>query len=354
MLSAPFVIAIAAAMLLTPVVRVVAARTGAVDRPDGQRKRQIFPVPTLGGLAVLAAIYLAAAATGFVGSFMLEQLPLLISAGLICLVGVYDDIWDLKPRWKLIGQILAILPIVVVGEGIERLAVFGLEIELGLLGKTFMVLWLVSGINAVNLLDGMDGVASLTGVGLSVAAAAIAAANGRTDVALLALIHTGALIGFMVYNLPPARVYLGDSGSMLIGLFVSQFALQAPQRTAGTLNLAVAVALMTVPILDTLLAIIRRTLVGQKFWHGDRRHIHHCLLSRGMSTWKALRLFAGILLVTGFASYLAVAIDADSVAWIFFCLVPAFLFTGNYCCRLEWELSKKWVRRSFRVLSSRI
>ncbi len=354
MLSVPFVIAIAAAILLTPGVRAIAARTGAVDRPDGQRKRQRYPVPTLGGVAVFCAILIAVGAGIFSGAPLQGLIPVLISATIICLVGGYDDIYNLKPRWKFIGQILAVLPVVFAGDTIEHMSVFGLDIELGLLGKTLTILWLVSGINAVNFLDGMDGLGALTGLSLSLAAAAIAGITGRTEIALLALIHAGALIGFMVYNLPPARVYLGDSGSMVIGLIVSYLALQAPRDAAGTLNLATAVALMTIPILDTFLAISRRILVGQNFWQGDRRHIHHCLLSHGMTTWKALRFLAGLFCVTGFSSFIAQALHLPSIAWIAFIVVPAYLYNGSYCCRLEWELAKIWMRRSVKMLSNRV
>lgn len=354
MLSVPFVIAILAAIFLTPGVRFVAARTGAVDRPDGRRKRQKYPVPTMGGVGVFFAILAAACAAPFTGVSIGGLAPVLLSSAIICLVGAYDDALNLKPRWKFVGQLVAVLPIVVSGDAVDFIRLFGLEFELGLWGKTLTVLWLVSGINAVNFLDGMDGLGSLTGVALSIAAAAIAVMSDRTEIALLALIHAGALIGFMVYNLPPARVYLGDSGSMLIGLTVSYLALQVPRDANGVLNVGVAVALMTVPILDTSLAILRRALIGQDVWHGDRRHIHHCLLSHGMTRWAALRFLAGLFCVTGLICFISMAVGWPDLAWLAFCGVPAYLFAGQYCCRLEWELAKIWMRRRVRVLSNRI
>ncbi len=352
MLSVPFVVAILAAIFLTPGVRFVAARTGAVDRPDGQRKRQKYPVPTLGGVAVCVAILLASFVAAFTEVPIWGLIPVLISALVICLVGAYDDVFNLKPRWKFVGQIVAVMPIVLSGDAVERIWVFGTIWDLGLLGKSLTVLWLVSGINAVNFLDGMDGLGSLTGVGLSMAAAAIAMITDRPEIALLALIHAGALIGFMVYNLPPARVYLGDSGSMLIGMTVSYLALQAPRDAGGVLHVGVAVALMTVPILDTSLAIARRALIGQDVWHGDRRHIHHCLLGRGMNRWGVLRFLLGLFCATGLSCFIAMAIGVPALAWLAFFGVPAYLFGGNYCCRLEWELAKSWMRR-VRVMNNR-
>lgn len=341
--------AIAAAILLTPCVRAVAARTGAVDRPDCRRKRQIYPVPTLGGLAVLVAVITAVLASGLKNPTLSQLLPVLVSAVLVCLVGVYDDIWNLKPRWKFVGQILAVMPIVIAGDVVQRLSLLGWEIELGLLSKIFVALWLVSGINAVNFLDGMDGLGALAGVSISLGAAAIGGLTGRDDVILLGLIHAGGLIGFMVYNLPPARVYLGDSGSMLIGMIISYLALRAPQQSVGTLNFGVAIALMAIPILDSTLAILRRTLVGQNFWQGDRRHIHHCLLNRGMTTWRALRLLAGLFSVTVLAAYSAVAFENSAIAWATCLLTPIALYAGNFCCRLEWDLARKRLRRSLRA-----
>ncbi len=353
MLSLPFVIAIAAAILFTPGVRAIAARTGAVDRPDGNRKRQMYPVPTLGGLAVCCAILLSAAVGIIQGALADGLIPVLLAAATISLIGAYDDIRNLRPRLKFIGQIVAVLPIAVLGDSFDRFSLLGQVVHIGVMGRFVTVLWLVSGINAVNFLDGMDGLGALTGLSISLAAAAIAWFSGQAELALLALIHAGALIGFMVYNLPPARVYLGDSGSMLIGLIVSYLALHVPRDSSGTLHLGTAVALLTIPILDTFLAIIRRTLVGQDFWHGDRRHLHHCLLSHGMSIWKALRYLAGLFCITGFCSFIAEAWNQPAVAWGAFFFVPTYLYSGNYCCRLEWELAKKWMRRSVKLLSNR-
>ncbi|TWU13606.1 WecA-like glycosyltransferase [Symmachiella macrocystis] len=352
MLSVPFVIAIMAAIFLTPGVRFVAARTGAMDRPDGQRKRQKYPVPTLGGVAVCVAILLAACVAALTEVPVGGLVPVLLSSLIICLVGAYDDVFNLKPRWKFVGQIIAVLPIVMAGDAVDRIWAFGTVWDLGMFGKMLTMLWLVSGINAINFLDGMDGLGSLTGVGLSIAAAAIALITDRTEIALLALIHAGALIGFMVYNLPPARVYLGDSGSMLIGMTVSYLAIQAPRAPGDALHLGVAVALLTVPILDTSLAILRRALIGQDVWHGDRRHMHHSLLGRGMSRWAVLRFLAGLFCVTGLTCFISVAIGVPALAWLAFCGVPAYLFAGHYCCRLEWELAKSWMRR-VRVIKNR-
>jgi len=325
-----------------------------MDRPDGQRKRQKYPVPLMGGVAVFIAMMLATSVAALTDAPVKGLIPVILASGMICVIGAYDDVLNLKPRWKFVGQLLAVLPIAMSGDAVEQIRIFGSVIELGFAGRVFTVMWLVSGINAVNFLDGMDGLGSLTGVGLSMASAAIAVITGRQEIALLALIHAGALIGFMVYNLPPARVYLGDSGSLLVGVTVSYLSLQVPQDAGGVWNMGVGVALMTVPILDTSLAIMRRALVGQDVWHGDRRHIHHCLLGYGMTRWAALRFLAGVFCVTGLGSFIAVAVSVPALAWLAFFGVPTYLYAGQYCCRLEWELAKAWLQRRLPVLTNRV
>jgi UDP-GlcNAc:undecaprenyl-phosphate GlcNAc-1-phosphate transferase len=314
------IVAFAGAVALTPVARVVALRLKAIDCPDGKRKLQKKPVPLWGGVAVYLAMVLALLLARFTatdGGLQLAELStaLIAAAGCVCFFGCLDDRWELGPRVKLLLQICSVLPIVLAGYSINRVVAFGVPIELGWWGVPITVLWLVGCINALNLLDGMDGLASVVGMLTALVMSFIATSNSQPHVALIALALAGALAGFLVYNSPPASIYLGDSGSMVIGLVVGVLGIQGALKTTATLAITTPVVVMSIPLLDTVLAIIRRKLTGKRFDVPDRGHIHHRLLDRGLSTWQALCIIGALCLLTGAAATAATIFRSDAVAW---------------------------------------
>ena len=167
---------------------------------------------------------------GAAGGAAMNQLSttLIFACGLVCLVGCVDDACDLNARFKLLLQIVAVLPVVLAGYSFDRTVVLGYPIELGWLGIPLTILWLVGCINAINLLDGLDGLASVVGISASLMMAIIAIQTGHAQVGVVALVLAGSLMGFLVYNLPPASIFLGDSGSMVIGLVVGVISIQVP------------------------------------------------------------------------------------------------------------------------------
>ncbi|HEY2840528.1 MAG TPA: MraY family glycosyltransferase, partial [Pirellulales bacterium] len=214
--------AIAVSLTLTPVARAVARKLRVVDAPDGLRKRHAGAVPLWGGivvyLAVLTGLFVVRCTTPASEAFDQLAITLVLSCGLVCIVGCVDDSRDLNPRFKLLLQVGAVLPVVASGYYFDRIVVCGLPLHFGWLGIPLTVLWLVGCINALNLIDGLDGLASVVGLSTAVVMTVIAAQTGHPHVAAMALCLAGALIGFLVYNLPPASIFLGDSGSMVIGL----------------------------------------------------------------------------------------------------------------------------------------
>jgi UDP-GlcNAc:undecaprenyl-phosphate GlcNAc-1-phosphate transferase len=176
--------------------------------------------------------------------------------------------------------------------------VFSWEIDLGLLAVPFTVFLLLGAINSLNLLDGMDGLLASIGLILCLAMGTMAALGERWPAACVALALAGALLGFLRYNFPPATIFLGDSGSMLIGLVIGVLAIQTSLKTPATIALAAPTALLTLPIFDTLVAILRRKLTGRSLYDTDRGHLHHCLLRRGLSNSRALLVAACFCLVT--------------------------------------------------------
>ncbi len=273
-----------------------------------------------GGIAVYLALVLGL----FVARWLLPGMETLgelstavmLASGFVCLLGCVDDSWDLNGRFKLLLQIISVLPIVASGYYVDRVVAFGVPIHFGWLGVPLTVLWLVGCVNALNLLDGMDGLASVVGLSAAIIMAIIAATDGHPEVATVAMVLAGALAGFLAYNLPPASIYLGDSGSMVIGLVAGIISMQGALKTTATLSLTVPAVVMSVPMLDTALAIVRRRLTGQPFDAADRGHIHHRLLDRGLSTWQALCVIGSLCLATGAAATAATILRVEALAWV--------------------------------------
>lgn len=331
-----FLIAFGCAVVLTPVARALAQRLGAIDKPDGHRKLHERPVPLFGGVAVYLALVFG---LFFTTNGLLTAVDpharlsavVLVVAGLVCIIGCVDDLWDLAPRFKLLLQVGASLIVVATGYWVDRLVVFGYPIELGMLGIPLTVCWLVGSINALNLLDGMDGLASVVGLTTAMMMAMIATISGHPHVAMIALVLAGALAGFLVFNLPPASIYLGDSGSMVIGLVVGILGMQGSLKTTATLSLTAPAIIMSIPMLDIGMAIVRRKLSGQPIDAADRGHIHHRLLDRGLSTWQSLCVIGALCLMTGTAATASTIFQNDGLAWITaITLVMLLVITGMF------------------------
>ncbi len=311
----------AACLVLIPIVRCLATRCGLVDRPDGRRKVQSRPIALGGGIAILASAILGAAATAIIPGLPREQVAALwprafglgLAALVICGVGVADDYHLIRGRHKLIGQAAAVAIVIVFGVMVRSINLFGWQLELGLLALPFTAFLLLGAINSLNLLDGMDGMLGSVGAIISLALAGMAAMAGNWAVAGLATALAGALLAFLRYNLPPASIYLGDSGSMLVGLVVGSLAIESSLKAPTTIALSAPVVLLTLPIFDTAAAIIRRKLTGRSIYTTDRGHLHHCLLRRGYSVWRVLLLVCSFSAATGLA---VLASEAFNNEWI--------------------------------------
>jgi len=250
--------------LLTPVAMRVARQYGLVDRPDGKLKRQVEPVPYLGG----AAVYLAfVVALGCTYSFSREVLALLLAGTMVVLLGLVDDIGAISPRAKFLGQGLAALVLIKAGIAID---IVWLPTALDLF---LSLVWLVGIMNAVNLIDIMDGLA----VGVSLVAAlvllAVALVNGNHEIAVLTATLAGSLAGFVRYNFQPARVYLGDTGSLFIGLNLGALAMIGRYTEHHNVGVLVPLVILGVPIFDTLFVMYIRYRRGVSVFLGSPDHV---------------------------------------------------------------------------------
>ena len=221
---------------------------------------------------------------------------------------------------------------------IRKIGLFGMEIDLGLLAIPVTVLWLTGAINALNLLDGMDGMATVIGLILSLAICALAVLTGHAAVAVAALVFAGALLGFLPFNLSPAKIYLGDAGSMLIGIVVGCLSIRATVKGAGTVLLAAPLAVMTIPILDSFAAILRRRLAGQSIYAADRGHLHHRLLAHFGNKYTVLVCVAICSAITCGFALVSTATKNDIVALVASLAVVATLAVTGWFGRGEFVL----------------
>jgi UDP-N-acetylmuramyl pentapeptide phosphotransferase/UDP-N-acetylglucosamine-1-phosphate transferase len=340
-------------------VRAIARRCGIVVRPDGKRKLHKAPVALWGGVAVYLTLVLGLLAArwgsfGVGAEFNELSAVLMVAAGFVCACGAIDDCWSLHPRFKLALQVCAVLPIVGFGYSIDRIVAFSYPLELGWIGVPLTIAWLVGCINALNLVDGMDGLASLVGL-LTAAMMGIVATNmGNDFVTVIAVVLAGSLAGFLVHNLPPATIFLGDSGSMVIGLVVGVLGIQGAMKTQATLAIAIPAVIMSLPMFDTLLAVVRRKLTGRRFDAADREHIHHRLLDRGLSQWQALCILGALCLATGAAATASTIFRNDSLALItaltLVVLAIRLRLFGNY----ELALVKSAIGRGIAHIARRL
>ena len=303
------VLALGLALLVTPLVKKYAFKLGALDRPDW-RKVHKRVMPRLGGLAIyfsfMAAVLLTMDITEQVGGF-------LVGGTLIIILGFIDDTRGVSPWWKLLGQIAAAA--VVIKYGLEVTSLTNpfsneLPIALGYLSIPVTILWIVSVTNAVNLIDGLDGLAGGT---IFISALTLAAvvwietANsgvypGQSEAVVLALILAAAVVGFLFYNFYPAKIFLGDSGSMFLGFSMAALSIMGVAKGATFISIIIPVVILGIPLLDTIFAIVRRYNGRRPIFQPDKEHLHHRLIQMGLSHRQAVLSIYGVNVVLGLSA----------------------------------------------------
>lgn len=316
------------ALVLTPIVRDRLGRVGFLDLPDGERKRHAGPVPRVGGIAI-AASYLFTFAIALILPFtythvLHNALPdigrLTLVASLILVTGVLDDLIGLNAWQKLVGIGGASVLAFAAGIRVDIHFLPGVSAS-PWLSFLITVVWLIGCTNAFNLIDGMDGLAA--GVGLFATATMLIAALTQHNVALaLATMPLlGSLLGFLRYNYNPASVFLGDCGSLLIGFLLGCFGALWSEKSVTLVAMTVPLLAVSVPLLDVVLSITRRFLRNQPIFKGDRGHIHHKLLDRGLTPKGAVLVIYGVCAVAAALSLLVSAVhnELSGLFVILFC-----------------------------------
>lgn len=277
-----FLVALAVTFVLTPVVKNFAIRIGAVDKPDA-RKVHHGLIPRLGGLAIYVGFMVSVIAT--IG-FTYEMVGIMLGATFLIAVGIADDVYSLPPKVKLLGQIIAAaIPVVIFNINIEWIDVprLGIIYLPEIISLPLTIFWIIGFVNTVNLIDGLDGLAAGIATIASIAIALLAFQMGQWVAAAAMVAMTGACLAFLQYNFNPAKIFMGDTGSMFLGYIISAVSVMGSMKTVATAVLIVPLLALTVPITDTLLAIVRRKSSGVPIFSPDKNHLHHRLLAKGLN-----------------------------------------------------------------------
>lgn len=312
-LSLLFVVALILALCATPPVRFAAEKLGLKPLPQSPRHVHSRPVARLGGVAIFVAVAITVGVLAAVGPLlgissaavrMSERL--LAIASIIFLVGLWDDLAGLGARGKFTAQILAAILLYASGFGIQHITVLPTHLS-SVLALPLTVLWVVLITNAFNLIDGLDGLAAGSALFSTLVICGIAAVHRNDLILPIAVITAGAIAGFLPYNFSPATIFLGDCGSLLIGFLLSAIALVGSQKSPTMVAVAIPVVSFGLPITDLAVAVARRFLNRKPLFSADREHIHHKLLSRGLSQKQAVLVLYAVTACFGLVSLLLVS-----------------------------------------------
>lgn len=294
-----FILGFALVVITTPwIIRLAHAGIG-MDAADEARKQQAMPVPRLGGMPVMLAL-----TVGLILILSQQPLrsgdwfPIFTGAVLMYTIGLWDDVSRLGAKIKLLGQVATASLVWVLGLSIERFSLPGYgQIDLGIWSGPVTVFWLIAIPNIVNLIDGFDGLAGGLGMIMALTLGIVGVKTEHFAVAWFSFTMAGALLGFLVFNFPPARIYLGDGGAYLIGFIIAALSLASAHKGSIAAVLLVTVVGLGLPILDTLFALARRAARGFPLFHADSEHFHHRLQEFGFSKRRILFGLYGVCVV---------------------------------------------------------
>ncbi|ABR46571.1 glycosyl transferase, family 4 [Alkaliphilus metalliredigens QYMF] len=322
-----FFVALAISYILTPYAKKLAYRIGAIDVPKDNRRIHKKPIPRLGGVAIYTAFMITALISLPIDR---QLMAILIGATVIVLTGIIDDVKPISAKYKMVAQIIAALIIVSSGLRIVYVSnplVPGAGMNLGILSIPVTIFWIVGVTNAVNLIDGLDGLAAGVSVIASISLAAVAYLNGQPEVAVLLVILAGASLGFLPYNFNPAQIFMGDTGSLFIGFILASVSIEGVIKSATTIAVAIPVLALGVPIFDTAFAIVRRLVNKRPIMEADKGHLHHCLLDRGLSQKQTVLVLYSISIILG-GSAIIIADATRGTAYLLIVFIATSVLLG--------------------------
>lgn len=324
-------IAFAISFAAVPVVKTFATRVGAIDIPDGKRRVHDHPIPRMGGLAIFLGFLLSVV---LFADITRQVRGILIGAVLIVACGAIDDVVNLRAWIKLLVQVAAAVIAVAHGVVIEFFSnpnIFSNNelLVLGWLAVPVTVLWIVGITNSVNLIDGLDGLAVGVSTIASVTMFVVALLVSEGNVALLLAALMGACLGFMPYNLNPAKIFMGDTGALLLGYVLSTVSVVGMFKTYALVTFVVPILALFLPLFDTVCSFFRRILRGQSPMHPDRGHLHHRLIDMGLSQKQAVAILYSVSAILGLCA-VVLATDGALRTWLIVVSVLAAVAIGWY------------------------
>ena len=326
-----FVVALVVALVVTPLVILLANKTGAMDAPDA-RKVHKKPIPRIGGLAIyagfMAAIIFVEARFGFDAESIKETVGLTLSGTLIVAVGLIDDYKNLPAKVKLLGQIIAAAVLVLIFDVRIDFVTdpFGDYIYLEWFALPATMFWLVGLTNTVNLIDGLDGLAAGVAAIASFTILLIALEQNFILVAVMTAALAGAAVGFLKYNFHPAQIFMGDTGSMFLGFMLAGISVTGAVKSVATIALIVPIFALGLPILDTTFAIVRRVRGGVPIFKPDKGHLHHRLLGVGFTQCQAVLLMYVISALFGLSAIALTAVSYQIAVLILLVVIMAIIY----------------------------
>ena len=347
MISIPFLFVVC----IMPFIKKVAHQVNAIDIPRGRHIHK-KPTPKLGGVAIFLGFLL-----GYMifGTHSASMNAILIGSFILVLVGVIDDITELSAKTQFIGQLAAACVVVFYGNLLIRdISAFGFYIEFSWLSYPITIFFILGCINCINLIDGLDGLSGGISAIYFLTIGVIATIQGKWGLDfVLSFVMLGSILGFLMYNFYPASIFAGDVGSMFMGFMISVVALFGFKNVTMT-SLIIPLLILAIPILDTLFAIIRRTLKGESPFQGDKFHIHHQLLNRNLSQRTTVIIIYVIDLLFAFASIVYVLKDAVLGYVIYGILLAIVLiFVANTNVVFDTDDVKKKIKSKLEKVTKR-
>ena len=291
----------------TPIVRVIAFKIGAVDDPKrNNRTVHDVPTPRLGGLAVFFSFVISVFLFYGVSKFILSMIA---GASLLIVVGILDDVFPDKLRavFKFLVQVAAAG--LVVWQGgvlVERISIFNTYIQFGIFSIPLTILWIVGLINAINLIDGLDGLSCGISTISAVSLLIVTILLGEFQIALLIAILVGACVGFLPFNVNPAKIFIGDTGATFLGFVLAVISIQGLFKTQAVITYIIPFLILGVPIFDTTFVMVRRILSGRHPFSADRGHLHHRLVDMGFNKKQTVRILYAVSAMLGISSVMLV------------------------------------------------
>lgn len=301
-----FIVAFLISYAATPIVKLIAFKIGAVDVPKDNRRMHKKPIARIGGIAIFYGFIISILCFAKIDNSLRG---ILIGSIIIVVLGVFDDIYNLNALFKFVVQILAALIVVAHGVRIDHISSFGFcktpYISLGIWSVPLTLIWIVGVTNAVNLIDGLDGLAAGVSTISTVSLFAISLIMKESGVAIVTAAIAGAGFGFLPYNIHPAKIFMGDTGSTFLGFVLGSISVVGLFKSYAVISIAVPFLILGLPIFDTLFAIVRRLLRGQSPMHADRGHVHHRLIDLGFNQKQTVII---LLITSGLLSLSAVVL----------------------------------------------